>query len=294
MNIELQVVNAFSLNNKGGNPAGVIFHADHLSKAIKQLIAAKAGFPETAFVSSSKIADYKLDFFTPLKQIPHCGHATIATFSLLKKQGLIESDHSSKETIDGLRAIRFQNGQAFMEQKAPVFEKKLVDLDIILKSLRITDEDLLPGFNPMIVNTGNSFLIVPLRNEKVLKRINYNRETVSEISEKYGLIGYYLYTHSSSGFDATTRMFAPFFGIEEEAGTGMAAGPLACYLYEIEKNNKASFKIEQGRFMNSPSISLILVDLELEGDAIRRLFAGGDAYVSSVISVEVPETNTDK
>jgi PhzF family phenazine biosynthesis protein len=51
MNIELQVIHAFSMNSEGGNPAGVVFQADELSNQTKQAIATKAGFPETAFVS---------------------------------------------------------------------------------------------------------------------------------------------------------------------------------------------------------------------------------------------------
>lgn len=288
MNIQLQVIHAFSMDNQGGNPAGVVFGADNLSNETKQAIATKAGFPETAFVSSSKLADYKLEFFTPTKQIPHCGHATIATFSFLKSEAMIQSDQSSKETIDGIRTIRFSNGRAFMEQKAPAFDMHSIDLNLILQSLCITAEDLLPGFAPAMVNTGNAFLIVPVRDETVLARIDYNRDAVARISERFGLIGYYLYTRSSSDFDATTRMFAPFYGIEEEAGTGMAAGPLACYLYDIEKICKTSFKIEQGRFMKAPSKSLILVDLEIRGSIIHRLFAGGSAYLSKSVSLEIP------
>ena len=116
MKVQVQVINAFSINGKGGNPAGVVFDADNMSTQQKQAIATKAGFPETAFVSASKLADFKLEFFTPTKQIAHCGHATIATFSYLKSIGKIPADHSSKETIDGNRSILFKNGLAFMEQ----------------------------------------------------------------------------------------------------------------------------------------------------------------------------------
>jgi len=258
-----------------------------LSAEKKQAIATAAGFPETAFVSVSQFADYKLDFFTPVKQIPHCGHATIATFSYLKEVGRIAGEYSSKETIDGCRSIVFKDGQAFMEQKAPRFEYPSHDLEIILRSLQIGEKDLLPGLMPAIVNTGNAFLIIPIRDEAILSDIRYNREVVNQLSASYGLIGFYLYTHSNH-FDATTRMFAPYYGIDEEAATGMAAGPLACYLREKEKKDQLKFRIEQGRFMELPSPSLIEVYLELTGGHIERLFAGGGAYVSRELTVVVP------
>ena len=106
--VTVQILNAFTENDKGGNPAGVVLHADALSHENKLEIAQKVGLSETAFISESKTADYKLDFYTPTKQIAHCGHATIAAFSYLKQLGLLKSNTSSKETIDGNRKIEIQ------------------------------------------------------------------------------------------------------------------------------------------------------------------------------------------
>lgn len=282
MKVNVKVMNAFSINGQGGNPAGVVLDADIFSREQKQAIATAANFPETAFVSASKVADFKLDFFTPNKQIAHCGHATIATFGYLRKEGKIIGESSSKETIDGNRAIRFIDGQAFMEQREPRFTRLGEYEQEAIKSLGITHDELSEGLFPEIGNTGNSFLLVKVKNEAILESIQYNREAVYQLSERFGLIGYYVYTDASSNpsLDATTRMFGPYYGIEEEAGTGMAAGPLAAFLYEREGKKKRRFRIEQGRFMASPSPSLIQVHLELEGDGISRLYAGGDFYIS--------------
>jgi len=101
--VAVQVVNAFVDNGRGGNPAGVVLNAERFSQAQKQAIAAKVGLSETAFVSPSRTADFKLEFFTPTRQIPHCGHATIATFSYLVQLGLLDGARSSKEMLDGNR-----------------------------------------------------------------------------------------------------------------------------------------------------------------------------------------------
>jgi len=86
LKIKAHIINAFIDGNIGGNPAGVVLNAEDLSISQKLEIASKIGLSETAFVSSSKVADLKLDFFTPTKQIAHCGHATIATFVYLTLQ----------------------------------------------------------------------------------------------------------------------------------------------------------------------------------------------------------------
>lgn len=95
--------------------------------------------------------------------------------------------------------------------------------------------------------------------------------------ELYAFIGYYVFTLDTedSNRDVTTRMFAPRYGIEEEAGTGMAAGPLACYLFDKLAIKKNKFMIQQGTFMTVPSISLIIVELDLIKDKIVDLMAGG-------------------
>ncbi|RYY88426.1 MAG: PhzF family phenazine biosynthesis protein [Chitinophagaceae bacterium] len=285
MNVEIQVINAFSVNGTGGNPAGVVFDADAIPAAMRQRIATAAGFPETAFVSASAAADFRLEFFTPVKQIPHCGHATIATFSYLKNSGRITGAKSSKETIDGCRDILFRDGLAFMEQKAPRIELP-ADLGPIFRSLGISAADLIPGKVPAIVNTGNAYLIVPIRDAATLAAIRYDRGLVSRISEQYGLIGFYPYA-PAEGFDATARMFAPFYGIDEEAGTGMAAGPLAAYLWETGRRSPERLRIEQGRFMEPASPSLILVDLEVSEGRITRLFSGGAAHLNRKLSIGV-------
>jgi PhzF family phenazine biosynthesis protein len=277
--VEVHILNAFSLNGTGGNPAGVVLQADGLSREAKQQVAAEAGFAETAFVSASSVADLKLEFFTPLKQIPHCGHATIATFSYLKQTGAISGNRSSKETIDGSREILFVDSQAFMEQRAPTFTDVDEVLPEILKSLHILPADLLPGHVPSIVNTGNSFLVVPMADEARLAAVTYDREAVYALSERFGLIGFYVFSPASlPGFDAGARMFAPYYGIPEEAATGMAAGPLVAYLFEKLGMRKEKFHIMQGHLMEPPSPSVIRVNAELDGDRIRRLFAGGSAY----------------
>lgn len=283
MNIEVNIINAFGINNQGGNPAGVVFDADVLTKEQMQEIASMTGFSETAFVSTSQIADFKLDFFTPVKQIAHCGHATIATFSYLKQIGKIKGNYSSKETIDGIRQIKFDGEQAFMEQQAPTFIiPPLNTVEEIIQSLNLRFGLIKKGTIPTIVNTGNSFLIIGVEDEAAMAQIKYDTKKVAQLSEKLQLIGFYIYTFSTSdqNSDVSTRMFAPFYGIAEEAATGMAAGPLAAYLFEFEKIRKTKFRIEQGRFMTNPSISQIIVELQLQENMISSLFAGGQAYVS--------------
>ena len=289
MEIEIQIINAFIDGESGGNPAGVVLDADKLSVSQKLKIATKVGLSETAFVSSSKSADFKLDFFTPKRQIAHCGHATIATFSYLQQLGRIKKAATSKETIDGNRNIFIDGDMAFMEQMAPSYEEIDRRMDNLISSLGITAHDLIPNNKPFIVNTGNSFLVVPLKDETTVLSAQPDFEAIHMISEEFDLIGYYIFSQYTKipRRVAGTRMFAPRYGINEESATGMAAGPLACYLYDKMGINTEVYLIEQGHLMKPPLPSVITVKLNFVNGKIAGLIAGGKAKVIKSLTISI-------
>jgi PhzF family phenazine biosynthesis protein len=65
---------AFSDTPAGGNPAGVVLDARGLSDAEMLKVAADVGYSETAFLDGEDIR-----YFSPLAEVPFCGHATVAT-----------------------------------------------------------------------------------------------------------------------------------------------------------------------------------------------------------------------
>lgn len=286
--INVQILNAFAENGKGGNPAGVVLNADDLSHRNKLEISKKVGLSETAFVSKSMTDDFKLDFFTPTKQIAHCGHATVATFSYLKQIGALKNDSSSKETIDGSRKIELIGDLAFMEQLAPKYTDVRNKESVVLKSLGLKKSDLIPNAPIQLVNTGNSFILVPVKNNEILKNIIPDFDLISEVSDAFDLIGYYVFSTDTES-DATSRMFGPRYGILEESGTGMAAGPLACYLFDILNIKKNSFHIQQGKYMKDPSPSLIIVNLSIVDQKIKHLMAGGKGILNRQLEVVIDD-----
>ncbi len=272
-----------SMETPAGNPAGVVLDADALSEDDMLTIARKIGLSETAFVSRSATEGFKLDFFTPTRRIAHCGHATIATFSYLAETGRARDGETSKETVDGPRKIFLRDGEAYMEQLAPRYEEpgdwadRGVSASDVLASLGLEEADLDTRQAPLLVNTGNSFIVIGVKDAEILKSLKPDQGAIDAISEKLDLIGYYVFTTAvqDGKADATTRMFAPRYGIEEESATGMAAGPLACLLHDKLGLDKTEFLISQGHFMDAPSPSEIRVTLNLEHGRITGLMAGG-------------------
>ncbi len=287
---QVSIVKAFVDAGSGGNSAGVVLDADALSSDQKQQIAARVGVPETAFVSRSEVADFKLDFFTPSHQIPHCGHATVAAFSLLGQLGRISGQLTSKETIDGVRNISVSDGVVFVQQLPPRV-MQTVPSSALIDLLALGEGDFATGRVPVVITTGNAFLLVPLRDEAAVLRAKPDLDRIAALSQSLKVLGLYLFSREVRvpGRDAGARMFAPAFGIDEEAATGTAAAPLACWLHGVAGVRKEAFAIEQGRLMNPPSPSVLHVEIVEAGGRINGVRVGGRAIVAEKVEVEFDE-----
>ncbi|MHB8577779.1 MAG: PhzF family phenazine biosynthesis protein, partial [Dehalococcoidia bacterium] len=75
----IKTVDAFTDRPLAGNGAGVVTNAEGLDDATMQAIAREVNLSETAFVTASDKADFRVRFFTPTTEIPLAGHPTIAT-----------------------------------------------------------------------------------------------------------------------------------------------------------------------------------------------------------------------
>src|SRR6186713_2869016 len=76
-------VDSFTDQKFKGNPAAVCLTETELRNATMQNIATEIGFSETAFIKKITGNTYNIRFFTPKKEIPLCGHATLASSKII-------------------------------------------------------------------------------------------------------------------------------------------------------------------------------------------------------------------
>lgn len=250
-------LNAFSNSVTGGNPAGVVPEASLLNEPEMQQIAKHLGHSETAFVQKSDAADFKVRFFTPVAEVDLCGHATIATFSLLLRLGLVAPGCYTQETKAGILNIEIaDSGEVFMTQNLPIFAEQ-IDRKAIADSLNIEVDTLHPDLLPQIVSTGLRDILIPVRDLRSLISIEPSFDKVTKISQKYNVVGYHLFSlETMFGNAAHCRNLAPLFDIPEESATGTASGALSCYLFAqgiINSSQAANLVFEQGYSMERPS-----------------------------------------
>ncbi|MBN2604854.1 MAG: PhzF family phenazine biosynthesis protein, partial [Bacilli bacterium] len=275
MKHELYRLSSFPKDGKGGNPAGVVLYADLLSDYQMQEIAKEVNFSETAFVSKSEIADFKVRFFTPTNEVDLCGHATIATFNLMRDLGVINEGIYCQETKAGVLNLDVQSDFVYMQQNNPLYAEILnyEDIKNCFKNYDFLREDL----PILIMSTGIREIFLPVKSEKVLHEMNPNLDEIIEISNKFNVIGIHAFTVTKSHVFAFGRNFAPAVGIDEESATGTSNGALSCYLNKYVDGSKTEFILGQGYSMGLPSE--IIGKLKFSGDEIIEVWVGGSAKI---------------
>ena len=130
-----------------GNPAGVVPDAKQLSYDDMQNIAKEMNLSETAFVIPIDKNNYQVKFFTPIKEVDFCGHATIGSFYTLAHKGYLPPIYNGikkvyQETKVGRLAVEifFNDGKiekVLMEQATPKDLGIVKDIESLLDCFNI-------------------------------------------------------------------------------------------------------------------------------------------------------------
>ncbi len=274
MKLKLYHLRAFPKEAHGGNLAAIVIDADFLKTEEMKSLARKIGYSETAFVLKSFGADFKVRFFTPLKEIGLCGHATIATFNLLRDLGVITEGFYTQETQVGILKLEVQKNIVYMEQIPPVYSDYIdpIEIESCFSASNIINTSL-----PIrVLSTGMREIFVPIKTVGELNKLVPNIQEIEELSMKYQVIGIHCFSLTDEeDVDAYGRNFAPIVGIDEESATGTSNGALGCYLNNYVYKDKSTFVLRQGYSMNLPSE--IITKLTIDNGDIQTVFVGGSA-----------------
>ncbi|MEC0108618.1 PhzF family phenazine biosynthesis protein [Paenibacillus taichungensis] len=291
MEIEVSTLHAFSDKPLGGNPAGVVLQAGHLSDSEMQEIARQVGFSETAFVMPSDQADFKVRYFTPSDEVDLCGHATIALFYLMKAQHIVDVGVYTLETLAGiLEVVVHNNGEVYLSQALPEFGE-IVDRQDIADSLGISTHDLHAELPVQIVSTGLRDILIAVNHVDVLSKIIPDFKLIAEISKANHVVGYHVFAlkPDKESTLAECRNFAPLYDIPEESATGTSNGALLCYLHknnQISDPHDTTYTIRQGYTMNRPSEIRARLTLGISNE-ITKIQVGGVAVHIKNIRIQL-------
>ena len=252
------IVDAFTDVAFGGNPAGVVLlgeGAPFPSEKMMQQIAAELRFPETAFVQQNGPDEFTVRYFTPCSEVDLCGHATIATFGLMSKQGIIQPGAVCRNhTLAGELEVRIGD-KVMMEMAQPKVIVPLLDVEYL--------HDIMAGMNMVdwpempveVISTGLPDIIMPVGSVEGLNAMKPNMDALTELSRELNVIGVHAFAISDDGYTAHVRNFAPLYGVPEESATGTANTALNYYLSRrnIVKHDEEC-RFMQGEVMQRPSV----------------------------------------
>ena len=265
------IVDAFTSEPFGGNPAGVVLlDTDFPADRLMQQVAAELRYSETAFVRRDGTAEFTVRYFTPAGEVDLCGHATIASFGLLLREGSVaRGDLCMNHTLAGDLCIKV--GEPVMMQMAPprVLELPL-DTNRLHHIMAGGARQHWPDSPVEVVSTGLPDIIMPVASVDALNALSPDMDALDRMSRELDVVGVHAFALGDDGFTAHVRNFAPRCNIPEESATGTANAALTHYLMRrslVQQGDDCRFM--QGEVLGRPSVVATRVDGE------DRVWVGG-------------------
>ena len=280
----------------GGNQLAVVLDGRGLSGETMQAIAKEMNFSETTFMLPSEKAgtDVRMRIFTPGDELPTAGHPTIGSTFALARTGVIDRGRERFVFGCGIGPVPVtltwkgdELSFAWMSQAKPVFGQPLANPAEAAAALSLSAPAVAgTGLPVQVVSCGVPFLYVPLTSRAAVDNATVNRAALDDLlqSAKGGAHGVFLFSAERGSDRATvySRMFAPDIGVAEDPATGIASGPLGCYLvrHKVVPPAKAGAMLSlQGVKMGRPSHVHIAVGLQ-KGGEIMSVRVGGEAVLA--------------
>lgn len=285
--MEAYVMDAFSAQIFGGNQAGVVLPDRELDDRTMQQVAGEFKHSETAFVTCSADGSVSLRYFTPAGEVDLCGHATIASFALLRKIGKIGDGTVIAHTKAADLNIEVSGDTVWMDMAPPQLLRGLTEGELpeLYRAYGLTAADKPAGFMPKIVSTGLADIMMPVRDHDTLMRTVQNEAVVTALSRKYDVTGVHMFCPGDATCTAWCSNYAPLYDIPEECATGTSNGALTYYLYlqGMVKPEQENIFL-QGEHMSRPSE---IRSRLYEQDGAVTIRIGGRAVMSLACDLKI-------
>lgn len=244
---------AFTTRADGGNPAGVVLDASALDDASMQRIATDLDFAETAFITGVR-ADGALmiRYFSPIAEVPFCGHATVATAIALADAGRVDAGEIRFATPVGIVEIRVSTNAgetlaSFTSIDPSVSALPAGDLAAILAEIGLEPAVLDTDLPPRMSNAGNPHPIIVVADPTSFDEFTFDATRVRALMDERSWPATITIAHRLAPDRFAARNLFPVGRITEDPATGSAAASLGAYLRALEAvTPPARIVIEQG------------------------------------------------
>ena len=210
------IVDAFTNTPFHGNPAAICVLDEWPDEDFMLNLAAENNLSETAFIVKEK-EGYHLRWFTPVREIELCGHATLASSFVIFNYYEQQSKEISFNTLSGKLTIT-RNGDLY-EMNFPTPE---------LHEIPVTDEmEAAFGYKPIKAFLGFDLNCV-FEDEKQVCEMEPNQLLLSKLDGRIQNA-----TAKGKEFDCVSRSFCPKFSIKEDPVCGSAHTQIVKYWSQV-------------------------------------------------------------
>ncbi|MFL0801011.1 MAG: PhzF family phenazine biosynthesis protein [Agarilytica sp.] len=256
------IVDAFTSAPFKGNPAGVCIVGDQCLSEKKMLsIAKELNLSETAFVTSDNDDYYGIRYFSPKKEIPLCGHATLASAKVLfsQQENGQEKQCISFSTHNNVR-LEVKTHQDTLHMMFPHYLLSEASApESVITALGVSD------VVAVLYNQETNILMIEIESAEQLQTLTPDFEAL--IRSHSTINGVLVTAQGQNGYDFYSRYFWPWSGTNEDPVTGATHTFMAPYwAKKLGKNTLKSFQCSE----RTGYMTLELQDegLVIQGEAV--------------------------
>lgn len=276
------IADAFAARAFSGNQAGVVPLGEGAfpEESLMRALAGELRHSETAFVRRTGERSFHIRYFTPAEEVDLCGHATVASFTVLRETGEIPAGEYALHTRSGDLTVTVEPDAVWMDMAPPAEGRTFSEAEQaeLYGAYALTAADRRLGLAPQAVSTGLLDILLPVADAAALDRARQDEAEVRRLSERYGVVGVHMFCPGTGDPAAHCRNFAPLYAIPEEAATGTSNGALTFYLYRRGLIRPGvTNRFIQGEKMGKPSEILSRLTEEDGGVRVR---IGGRAVLT--------------
>ena len=184
--MELYVADAFTTRRFSGNQAGVALLGaeDFPEEGLMRALAGELKHSETAFVRRTGERSFHIRYFTPAEEVDLCGHATIASFTVLRDTGAIGPGDYALHTRSGDLEIGVGPDAVWMDMAPPADGRDFSEAEQkeLYAAYGLSLADRPEGLAAQAVSTGLLDILLPVKDLNALERAVQNEEVVTRLS----------------------------------------------------------------------------------------------------------------
>lgn len=256
MNLPFYIVDVFTEKKYAGNQLAVFLDAHSLSTEQMQLIAREINFAESTFITKldGQKCSATIRIFTPEHEMQFAGHPIIGTsWVLMNKIFENKPDKISISVPVGEIPVRQVGDLVWLQAAQPQFLDTFSKEDFTTFS-NLGSTDFEDAFPIQEVTTGSAFVIVPLKNIKVLERLIIDKDKMNDWMQANCKTSHRaLYFYCLEDAKLSSRMLCVENNqLIEDAATGSASACLQAFLLKYHAPDIQIFN-HQGEYINRPS-----------------------------------------